>query len=101
MLRFTLVPVFLALFIGVLCLPALNVWKVTSRGMGVEHAQPWRRTAADGLAAVAALALCVFARLKQRFARVQRHALFRPAVAAVALLVAAMLNYQALFALPL
>jgi hypothetical protein len=38
-----LLPVGLALLIGFLLMPALNVFRVNARGLGDEHAQPGDR----------------------------------------------------------
>lgn len=50
--RLTVIPFVLAFLVGVASLPALNVVRVDARGLGHEHAQPWRarlRTLRDRL----------------------------------------------------
>lgn len=102
--RRVFLPAMLTLLIGFMVMPALNVVRVDARGMGTEHASPWR-TCANGLTAAAvaliAMGLTALGRLRRRIERASAHPLFKPIVAGVAVLIVAMVfNYAALFAAP-
>lgn len=98
--RFTLMPVLLALFAGVLSLPALNIFRVDARGRGHEHAQPWRSKAAAVADAVFLFAATRFSRLRDRLVRLTRHPLFSPAAAGAVVALAVLVNASTLFAAP-
>lgn len=101
--RRVFLPATLSLLVGYLVMPALNVVRVDARGMGTEHASPWR-SRANGLAAAGAsllaLALTFLGRLHRRLERMSRHPLFRPAVAAAVLALVVLFDHKALFAAP-
>lgn len=95
--RFTLIPVLLALVVGALSRPATNVVKVTARGMGFEHEQPWRRTSL--LAAPVSLARVGLSWLRGCLDR--RHTVFGQGLAAAVIVIAAVfLSPAALIAAP-
>lgn len=102
--RRTFLPAMLSLLIGFLTMPALNVVRVDARGMGTEHASPWRARA-NGLAGAAlsllATALASIGRWHRRFERMSRHPLFKPMVAVAALALVALVDHKALFAAPI
>lgn len=96
--RFTVAPFIVALFAAFVALPALAVVKVNQLGMGIEHEQPWRRVS-NGLSSAASVVRHAVARLGEMLEAMQRHALFRPAVGAAALLIATHQS-NALLAMP-
>ena len=69
--RFTILPVLVALLCGVMTLPALNIFRINARGVGDLAITPTRK-----------------ASLGERLLKLQAHPAFRPATAALALLVA-------------
>ena len=95
--RFTVAPFMVALFAAFVALPALAVVKVNQLGMGIEHEQPWRRVS-NGLSSAASVVRHAVARLGEALNAIQRHALFRPGLAAAALLLAVH-QHNPLFAL--
>lgn len=98
--RFTVTPFLVAFFAALAWLPATTVVKVNAQGMGLEHEQPWRQTN-NGLQAPLAMARGILARLRDAYTRVQRHALFKPAIAAAAVTVVALvMDRNAVWALP-
>jgi hypothetical protein len=102
--RRVFLPAMLSLLVGFLVMPALNVVRVDARGMGTEHASPWR-SRANGLAAAALVrdrdgARPSLGRLHRRFERLSAHPLFRPAVAAAVIVLVALFDHKALFAAP-
>lgn len=42
---YTVLPIMIALILSVILLPALNIYRVDARGLGTEHAHPWRAKA--------------------------------------------------------
>jgi hypothetical protein len=98
--KFSVVPAALAMLIGFLAMPVLNVVRVDARGLGHERTQPGQ-VRSSGFALVAAAAMTLLGRLRATASRAQRHALFRPTVALVALGVLALfIAPKALFAAP-
>lgn len=85
--RFTIAPFIVAFFTALIALPATAVVKVNAFGMGTEHEQPWARKT-NGLTATFNAARSILARFGERLAELQRHALFRPALGAIGILVA-------------
>jgi hypothetical protein len=98
--RFSVMPVLLALLVGVAHLLPTNVVKVAARGMGFEYLQAWR-SRSNWIRAALTAALTLLSRLRHVFDVVQRHALFKPAVAAAALLLVSLIDQKALLAMPL
>lgn len=101
--RRVFLPAMLSLLVGYLVMPALNVVRVDARGMGTEHASPWRSRAkglAAAVASVLTLALSFLGRLHRRFERMSRHPLFRPAIATAVILLIACFDHRSLFAAP-
>lgn len=96
MFTFTVVPIFLALLVGVLQQPALNIFKVNARGLGHEHAQPWRSKAK----AVADALRFDISHARATLIMLTRHPLFHPATAAAAVALSFVMNGAALFAAP-
>ncbi len=96
--RFTVTNILVALCTAFLSMMPTAVVKVNARGMGHEHEQPWRRSSL--LEAPIAAARSIIGRLKARFDRVQRHALFGPGAIATAALIAYLVNPAALLAAP-
>lgn len=96
--RFTVMPALVALLIGFCHLPATAIVKVAARGMGFEHEQPWRRPAQNTLRRMCASASLSVARFRERLERITRHALFKPACIAAAIL---LLDPSSLWMLPL
>jgi hypothetical protein len=93
-----MIPILLALIAGFFMMTPTRLVKANKRGLGYEYEQPWRR-AGSMFSAPLDRARSVLAALRDRFQRVQRHALFQPCtMAAVALL--ALLHPAALFAMP-
>jgi hypothetical protein len=97
--RLTVMPALLALYVAFMNLPPLNILRVDARGMGHEHAQPWR-TKARGLLAPMFTALTACERVLARLVRLKRHPLFSPAAIAVTILLVLLLNANAIYALP-
>jgi hypothetical protein len=101
--RRVFLPALLSLLVGYLVMPALSIVRVDARGMGTEHASPWR-TRANGIAAAVAstlaLALTFLGRLHRRLEQMSRSPLFRPAVALAMLALVALVDHKALFAAP-
>lgn len=96
MFTFTVIPVFLALLVGVVSQPALNIFQVNARGLGHEHGQPWRskaRVVADALRSD-------FTHARATLIMLSRHPLFSPAAAAAAVALSFVVNGAALFAAP-
>ncbi len=97
MFTFTVIPIILALLVGALSLPALNIFQVNARGLGHEHGQPWRKAAKT----IADALRFDFAHARATFVMLSRHPLFSPATAGAALGLAFLVNGAALFAAPL
>ncbi len=85
--RYTIAPFIVAFFTALIALPATAVVKVNAFGMGTEHEQPWARKT-NGLTATFNAARSILARFGEQLAELQRHALFRPALGAIGILVA-------------
>lgn len=98
--RFTVISAALALAVGFLAMPALNIVKVDARGMGHERTLPWQ-TRSNGLAASilagAVAALSVFGRY---LTRAQQHPLFRPALGLAAIFLLSLVHPKAIWAAP-
>jgi hypothetical protein len=88
--------VMLTLLIGYLLMPALNIFRVNARGLGDEHASPWRARLNSFLDRLGTAA----STLHRAFERASRHWLFRPAVAFAALMLAILIGSQSLMAAP-
>lgn len=83
--RFTVLPFLVSFLVALIALPSTTVVKVAAHGMGFEHEQPWRRPNLVEGAMTAARS--VLATLRECYARLSRHVLFRPAVAGAAAVV--------------
>lgn len=81
---FTVPSVLVALFLGLQRLVPLNVVRVDARGMGHEHAQPWR-SKSRGLVAPVLVVMSWCSRVRTWLVRLERSPLFSPATAAIAL----------------
>lgn len=96
--RFTVTNILVALCTAFLSMMPTAVVKVNARGMGHEHEQAWRRSSLP--AAPISAARSILGRLKARYERIQRHALFGPGAIATAALIAYLVNPAALLAAP-
>jgi len=96
--RHTVMPVLLALLVGVMSLPPLNIFRVDARGLGHEHAAPWRRSSL--FTAPALIVATWLRRVRSRLTRLQSHTLFKPTLAAATLAIAAWLGPASVFASP-
>lgn len=92
--RFALPSLLTALFLGMLKMIPLNVVRVDARGMGHEHAQPWR-SKADGLVAPLLAITSWLSRVRAWLAPLRRHPLFSPALIALTLILLSVVNAQA------
>jgi hypothetical protein len=99
--RFSLMPALVAVFLGAVLRPALNIFRVDARGLGHEHAQPWRSKARAIADAAGRIAARMFGPALTRLASLSRSPLFSPAMAAVAVILAVVVNHAALFAAPI
>lgn len=98
--RLTVMPTQLALFMGVLLLPALNIFRVDSRGLGHEHALPWRQRT-SGVAGLIMAMLTFRARMRLALSRAQRARWFMPAATLAAVLLALVINRDLVAAAPI
>lgn len=96
--RLTVMPVLIALFSSVMNLVPLNIVRVDARGLGHEHASPWRRKSLFAQAASMAQALGRFGRT---WSRLHAHTWFKPAIAGATLAIMALLGPGSIFASPL
>lgn len=96
--RFTVTPFLTAFFAALMSMPGLNVVNVHASGLGIEHEQPWTRPT-NALTATITAARGLVARLSESLARLQRHALFKPA-AAVGMLALAYLQPEIILGAP-
>ncbi len=96
--RLTVMPVLIALFTSVMNLAPLNIVRVDARGLGHEHASPWRRKSLFAQAASMAQALGRFGRT---LSRLHAHTWFKPAIAGATLALMALLGPGSIFASPL
>lgn len=95
---FTVPPIIAMLIAGLMAMTPTTVVKVNRRGLGHEHEQPWRRR--SFIAAPVLMARSILSLVRDRLERMQRHALFAPACAAIALLLA-LINPTAVIAAPM
>lgn len=98
--RLTLMPFLTAFFAALAVLPALNIVKVNWRGLGIEIAQPWRKTCATLADAALRGARSILAQLRDGYRAMQNHALFRGAVIAGALALV-LITRNVAYALPI
>ena len=97
--HFTVTPFLTAFFVGLACMPGLNMVNVHAAGMGIEHEQPWTRPSSPLRASITA-ARGLVARLGAFLGGLQRHALFKPTFATVAAITLAYVQPEALLAMP-
>lgn len=83
--RFTVAPFLVALFTALITLPATTIVKVNAFNMGFEHEQPWRTKSTALVRELRFRALMFNAWLR----RLERSTLFKPAIAALVLLLGA------------
>lgn len=78
----SIAPVCLALLLGYLAMPLLNVVRIDARGLGHERLQPWRRKIA---AAIDAVRVSRLGRFFAQLSQLTEHPWFRPALGILAL----------------
>lgn len=98
--KFTVMPVVLALLVSALQLPALNIIQVDRAGMGIEHMLPRKGAVKSMAVSLLDSARTLISRVRAAAIGASGHALFRPALAAAACLVAAHFHPHALMAAP-